>query len=115
MTTLQELMDLERGFWLEGADYYRQHLADDFVMLFPGVGPMQREQAIEGIEGGRRWTHLETSNELTLDVAPDVCILCYEAAARRQDESNYSALVASVYVRRSDSWELAFHQQSPLE
>lgn len=49
MTTLQELMDLERGFWLEGADYYRQHLADDFVMLFPGVGPMQRKQAIEGI------------------------------------------------------------------
>ena len=115
MTRLQELLKLERGFWLEGADYYRRHLSDDFVMLFPGVGPMRRQQAIEGIEGGQRWTQLQMSNEQILDLAPDVCVLCYEARARRQDESSYSAIIGSVYVRRNDSWKLAFHQQSPTE
>lgn len=108
------LIDLERKFWLEGAEFYREHLADDFLMLFPGVGLMRRAEAIEGVEGGRRWTEVDIHDELILDLGPDNRLLCYEAKARREGEAEYSALVSSVYVRRDGTWKLTFHHQSPI-
>jgi hypothetical protein len=113
MSGTEQLRQLERGFWLEGADYYREHVAAEFVLLFPGMGAMDRAQAIEGIEGGRRWEHLETEGEKVVHLGADVRLLYYRARARRAGAAEYSAWVASVYVRRGGAWKLAFHQQSP--
>jgi hypothetical protein len=110
---LKRLLDLERGFWLEGADHYRRHLTEDFLMLYPGVGVMGRAEAIAGIEGGQRWLQLETRDAHVLDLGPDTRLLCYAATARREGDADHSALVSSVYVRRDGAWQLAFHQQSP--
>jgi hypothetical protein len=108
------LLELERRFWLEGAEFYRQHLGADFVMLFPGVGIMSRAQAIDGIERGQRWRHVETRDEHVLALGPDTRLLYYAANARREGADEYSALVSSVYIRRDDGWQLVFHQQSPI-
>jgi hypothetical protein len=110
---LQHLLRLERGFWLEGADYYREHLAEDFLMLVPGPGVVSRAETVRGIEAGPRWLELETGEERLLHLGPDARLLCYEARARRAGGEGYSALVASVYVRREGAWKLVFHQQSP--
>jgi hypothetical protein len=110
---LRQLLELERGFWLGGAAFYRRHLTDDFLMLFPGPGAMNRTQTIEGIEGGQRWVHLETSEERVLRLTDDCRLLCYGAKARREDDMDYAAVVSSVYVLRDGAWQLAFHQQSP--
>lgn len=106
--------ELERRFWLEGADFYREHLADEFLMLFPGVGVMLRSEAIQGIEGGQRWTEVRIQDQHSLELGPESRLICYEAKARREDGEEYSALVSSVYMRRDGSWKLTFHQQSPV-
>jgi hypothetical protein len=106
VTVVQDLLELERGFWLEGADFYRQHLAEDFLMLFPGIGALGRAQTIEGVEGGERWDQLETRDERVLDLGPDARVLSYEAQARRHGQEEYTALVGSVYVRRDGVWKL---------
>lgn len=38
--------------------------------------------------------------------------MTYGVLAQR-DDTAYSALMSSVYVRRGDGWKLAFHQQTP--
>jgi hypothetical protein len=110
---LQHLLRLERGFWLEGADYYREHLAEDFLMLFPGLGTISRAEAIRGLDAGPRWSELETAEERVLHLGPDARLLCYEARARRDGGERYSALAGSVYVHREGAWSLVYHQQSP--
>lgn len=107
------LVDLERKFWLNGADFYREHLADEFLMLFPGIGVMGRDEAIQGIEAGPRWTGVEIGDARVLDLGPGTRLLCYQASGRRRGEGEYAALVSSVYVNRDGAWKLTFHQQSP--
>lgn len=114
MEIIALLTDLERKFWLEGAAFYREHLADDFTMLFPGVGVMDRAEAIAGIEQGPRWTEVEIHDAQMIDLSPDNRVLYYKATARREGEETYSALVSSVYVHRESKWKLIFHQQSPV-
>lgn len=47
-------------------------------------------------------------------IADDVGALAYHATARRaSDETDYTAVVSSIYVRRDDDWLLVFHQQAP--
>jgi hypothetical protein len=105
--------DLERMFWVEGAAFYREWLAEECVMVFPGVGLMTRAQVIEGIDRSPRWAEVQFGDEHVIDVGPDSRILCYHATARRQGEPEYAALVSSVYVRRGDGWKLTFHQHTP--
>jgi hypothetical protein len=110
---MELLIDLERRFWRDGADFFRQQLTDDFLMLFPGTGMMRRAEAIDGVAAGQRWDHVEIHDAHTLVLGPDARLLCYQAEAERNGEG-YSALVSSAYVRRDGTWKLAFHQQSPI-
>ena len=109
-----DLLEMERRFWLDGADFYRQNLAGDVLMVFPGVGAIGRADIIAGVEDAPRWIEVEIENEHTRDLAPDARLLCYRAAARRQEGAEYSAFVSSVYVRRDDAWKLAFHQHTSV-
>jgi hypothetical protein len=46
----------------------------------------------------------------------DSAVVRYRATARRDgDDTTYSALIGSVYVRRDATWKLAFHQQTPVD
>jgi hypothetical protein len=74
---------------------------------------VRRAEAIDGIEKGQRWNHVEIRDAHTLDLGPDARLLCYQVNAQRKGEE-YSALVSSAYVRRDSTWRLAFHQQSPI-
>jgi hypothetical protein len=42
-------------------------------------------------------------------------VITYECSAKRKDGKPYHALVSSGYVKLSDGWRLAFHQQTPLQ
>jgi hypothetical protein len=113
MIDRDEILVIERGFWLGGADHYRERLTDDFLMAFSGVGMMDREAAIAGIESGSRWSDLVISGERFVALGETACLLAYTARARRDGEE-YRALVSSAYRLDSGAWKLAFHQQSPL-
>ncbi|MEZ4554476.1 MAG: hypothetical protein R3B59_11345 [Dehalococcoidia bacterium] len=47
MGLIDELLDIERGFWKAVRDpgYYREHMAEDGVAIF-GIGVMDKDAAI---------------------------------------------------------------------
>lgn len=60
MTGDPDLVRLERGFWLEGACFFRAHMAEGAVMVFPPpVGLLQGEAILQALEGVPRWRSLE--------------------------------------------------------
>jgi hypothetical protein len=114
MELLTRLLDLERRFWTGTADFYREHLAAEFLMLFPGLGFLDREAAIRGVADGQRWTRVDISDTRLMHLAPGSVLLAYSARAEREGQPAYHGLVGSGYVEERGSWRLAFHQQSPL-
>ena len=109
-----DLLTLEREFWKGDADFYRRHLSDHAVMVFPEpAGVMTRDQVLEAIASAPRWAdvHLEEPRVVTL--TGETAILTYKATARREgDTTPYVALVSSVYVNGGGRWKLAFHQHT---
>jgi uncharacterized protein DUF4440 len=107
------LWQIEKEFWLGGADVYRQRLADEALMVFPGM-VLTKPQTVDAIAAGPRWTSVEFSDQRLMRLAQDGVALIYRASGSRDgDAAPYSALVSSVYVRRNGEWRLALHQQSP--
>jgi hypothetical protein len=47
----QMIWALEKNFWLGGADVYRRHLADEALMVFPGMVSTM-PQTVESITNG---------------------------------------------------------------
>ena len=43
----------------------------------------------------------------------DCAALLYEVTAQRVGQSEYIALITSVYVHADEKWRLAYHQQTP--
>ena len=108
-----DLWALEEDFWLGGAEVYRRHLADEAVMLFPGM-VLQRADTIASIESAPRWASVSFADQQVLQLVPDAVVLIYRASAsREQQDAPYAALVSSVYARRDGAWKLIVHQQSP--
>jgi hypothetical protein len=114
-TDRDELWALERDFWLAGADVFETRMAKECVMVFPWpVGILGHDGIVGGLRTAPRWTAVDlTQQRMAVPDAETVC-LAYRADARRQGEDGYSALCGSTYVRRSDGWKLAAHQQTPL-
>jgi hypothetical protein len=62
-----------------------------------------------------RWRDLTMMLKGMVCPLDDLAILTYEASAVRQDDQEHHVVVSSAYVRRTDGWKLAFHQQTPRE
>jgi hypothetical protein len=108
-----KLWELEQQFWLGGVEVYRQHLADNSLMVFPGM-VLTKPQTVESIASGPRWTSVSFTEQRLVQLTPGTVALIYRASsARGPEEAPYSALVSSVYVKQDDDWRLALHQQSP--
>jgi hypothetical protein len=63
MSLIGELLDAERQGWqaltsAQGASYYREHLADDAVMVFSS-GVMTRAEALEAMASAPPWSSFE--------------------------------------------------------
>lgn len=92
--------------------FYREVLDDDVRMLFPGgLLLADREQVIESM-GGPPWDSHELTGLDVLHPRPDTAVVSYRVEAQRAGQL-YSALVASVYVRRGERWRMVSHQHTP--
>jgi hypothetical protein len=112
------LLNIERGLWTNDAVFYRDHLTEDCLLVFPETGVITRDIAVDAIrkenEEGRRWAEVYFDEVHSLRLAEDVALLTYRAIARWQHEkSTITALASSLYVKRDGAWKLAFHQQTP--
>ncbi len=110
-----ELFDLEKHFWTEGADYYRSHLAPSALMVFPEpAGVLVKDEIASSIGAGARWADVELEEHRVLELSDNAAVVTYKATARRPDGPPYVARASSAYVRAGNAWKLAFHQQTPL-
>lgn len=112
---MDELWELERGFWLGGADVYEQHLGPEALMVFPSpVGMLERNGVIESIRNAPRWTSVRFPRQRCIVPSVDVVVLAYSVQADRGSaDSRYEAQCTSTYVRLRDTWRLVMHQQCP--
>lgn len=106
------LLGIESALAAGGADAYRQHLADEALVVVPGI-VLDREATIEAIASNPGWDAATMDDATTLRLTDDTAVITYRFDGRRGDEA-YVALLSSVYVSREGRWLLAFHQQTPL-
>jgi hypothetical protein len=111
----KQLLQFEEQFWKGGADFFRDNLTDDSLMVFADpVGILTKDQTLEAIAASPRWVEVRLREHRIVRLTDDAVIVTYKVNARRESESSeYSALVSSAHVRRRGSWKLAFHQQAP--
>ncbi len=117
--TLRELLMIERTLWENDARVYHDTYVPDAVLIFPGVGRIDRETAIAAIQKenaeGRAWAQVHFDDAVGRWLTTDVAVLVsYCATARWNYEAVVSqTLCATVYVRQGEAWRVAFHQQTP--
>jgi hypothetical protein len=111
-----ELEQLERSGWEalsgpDGAAFYEDAMADEGLMVFPGM-VMTKPEAVAAIRAAPPWRRFSLSNIRT---TTDGCagLVTYTANAERDPGTTYTATMSSVYVRRAGRWRLLLHQQSP--
>ena len=116
----KQLMDIERKLWSNNAFFYKDHLIEEALLVFPETGVITRGVAVDAIltenAEGRRWAEVQFDDVRSLQLTEDVTVLTYRVAARwEHEESKSSARASSVYIKRNGVWKLAFHQQTPCE
>ena len=117
MTLERELLELEDAGWDalssdRGASFYRDNMADDGLMVFPGV-VMNKADALAAIAFAKPWSEHRISDVAVRALDTDAALIAYRATAQREGAAEYRAMMTSVYVRRAGRWLLALHQQSP--
>ena len=111
-----ELLEIEKGFWLAGVEEARAHVAEEVMLLFKQMkGLYPREQVAQSMSDPNRWQDLRLSDVMVTQPNADVALLGYEARAKRADGQPYRCLAGSTYVREGGTWKLALHQHSELE
>lgn len=111
---MDEVLEMEKGFWRGGPDFYEAHTTEGCVMVFAEpVGPLDKAQVIEAISEGPRWAEIKIVEPELTPLRDDVLLLVYLAEARTEDGMSYETMASSLYLREGDGWKLAFHQQSP--
>ena len=114
MNIAGDLIALEEQFWKEDADFYRQRLTAEALMVFPDqVGVLGKEETVASISQAPRWRDIEFTEIKAVMLATDAALLVYRATARRAEDGTYATRASSVYVRQHGAWTLAFHQQTP--
>jgi hypothetical protein len=114
-----ELEELERRGWEalsgpDGAGFYREVMADEGVMVFPGL-VMDKDATLKVMAEVAPWATFELQDLRAIQPAPDCGMVVYRADAQRTGEGRYHAEMTSVYVRRNQRWQLVLHQQSPRQ
>jgi predicted GH43/DUF377 family glycosyl hydrolase len=117
MSTRDELLSLEEGFWRAAGsrDSYAAHLADDAVHVFPGWGVTgDNERVLQAVETVEPWETFSIEDPRLVELGERAAVLVYTAHARRPGQDEYVAAMTSVYRLTDEGWTLVIHQQTPL-
>lgn len=111
-----ELLEIDRGFWTEGEDYFREHVDERCVLIFTQMqGVYPRDDVAASAHDPKRWRDLEISGVFAHQPGDGTAVLGYEAKVTRGDGKPYHAWIGSTYMRREGRWKLAAHQHTPIE
>jgi uncharacterized protein (TIGR02246 family) len=112
-----EVEPLERRGWdalsgPHGAAFYAEVMADDGLMVFPGM-VLDKQRTLRAMAAEPPWSTYELADVRVIEATPDSAIVTYRASAQRAGEERYEARMSSTYVRRDGRWRLILHQQTP--
>jgi len=120
MDTHQTLIDLEHAAWralatsgAAAADFYRDVLADDVLMLLPGGLVIDDRDTVIQSMNGEPWSTYDLVDERVHDLSDASAVVAYRGTAQREGV-DYEALFNSTYIRDESGWKLALHQQTPV-
>jgi len=117
VTQLDHLVEIERSLWTNDAKVYQSTFLPDAVLVFPGVGRIDRDFAVNAIRNenasGRAWAEVRLEDPALATITSSVALLTYEAKGVWNDGTEEHSHCASVYVKHGDSWCVALHQQTP--
>ena len=97
---------------------YHDTYVPDAILIFPGVGRIDRERAVAAIHQEnaeeRAWAEVHFDDAIGRWLTPNAAaLISYHATARWNDEAIASQMLcATVYVRQGEAWRVAFHQQT---
>jgi hypothetical protein len=111
------LLELECRLWQAGGNRaaYARELASDAVHVFPSFGIVDRDTALDGVEGARPWARFTIDDARYVPLGDEAAALVYTATAQRDGDAPYTAAITSVYRRDGERWRLVLHQQTPLD
>jgi hypothetical protein len=94
------MIALEEQFWKGDADFYRQRLTAEALMVFPDpVAVLGKEETVASISEAPRWRDIQFTEIKGVMLATDAALLVYRATARRAENATYATRASSVYVR----------------
>ena len=108
-----ELMEIERKFWLEGGGFFDEHASGDTIWVLPKAhGLVDHDRARELIDAEGRWDRVEFG-EVRSNAFGDVTVIAYEATGTKDGDDGevvYRAQCTTVYEGRT----LVHHHQTAL-
>ena len=108
----QKLLEIEKGFWFEGADYYNKHITDNAIFVFPGM-VLGKKDGVDAADQAPRWDNLNLSNEKLLKISENAIVLTYHAKGQREGQQSYEGNITTVYRIKNGEPKMAFHQHTP--
>lgn len=117
MSVHTDLRELEERFWRAGGDpeFWDRSFAEDGVIAL-ATGLMDKHAVVAAQDAAEPWETFTIEEARVVELGEGVASISYRVTARRAgDDSDYRAVVSSVYVRRGGDWMLALHHQTPTE
>jgi ketosteroid isomerase-like protein len=109
---LDNLFKIEKGFWFEGSDFYKQYIADDAVFVFPGMR-LGKKEAVNAADQGYGWEELDITDEKLIEISENVILLTYHAEGKRKENKTYAGNITTIYRLEVDQPQMILHQQTP--
>jgi hypothetical protein len=114
MSVREELLGIENALAGGGGDEYREHLAEEAVVIVPAQA-LSKDDTVAAMEQSPGWDEFSITEPRILEVGDEGAVLTYQFTGRRGDGQAYVALMSSAYSRSNGAWKLVLHQQTPLE
>jgi hypothetical protein len=117
MTTTDELLEVERKMWTNEVDVYATTFLPDALLIFAETGKIDLPTALDALrnesKNDRRWAEVSLDDARIISLGVDAAVLTYVATARwNYEEKPGKWLCSTVYLRRSEGWRIALHQQT---
>ena len=121
---LEELTGQLRGIEMEGwqavsehrgCGFYSSRLADNGLLILPDGSVLDKwEAALSAVNGDETWASYRIEDERVAVLSADCAALTYRASAQMSGETEYVALITSVFLHRGGDWLIALRQETPV-